>query len=358
MSKGLDDLLRDQVERRRVVGLSVAVVRLGELAFTASKGHADLATGADANETTAYLWFSMTKVVTATAVMQLMEQGLIDLEAPVETYLADFKAVRQPTPVTVRHLLAHTSGLANPPPVRWVHPLGEEGPEPAAFTRRLLSRYSRLRFPPGEQSRYTNLGYLVLGEVVASVSGEPYRQYVTRAILEPLGMTGTSFGEPSGGHDTTVYQRMPRVLTPALRAALPKGIVGSRHGRFLSYRPFRLDGSSYGGLIGPAGDAARFLAAHLNGGALGQVRILSTESARAMQRIESPGRKYDVGLGWLRPRNARDTRPFFIEHPGGGLGVYNTMRMYPELDAGTVVMSNTPGYDLEAVVRSSVAITL
>jgi CubicO group peptidase (beta-lactamase class C family) len=109
------------MRRFGIPGLSLAVVDRDGLLFAGAAGTADLVTGAPATTGTQYLWFSMTKVVTATAALRLADEGQLDLDAPADTYLAHLRAPgpRQPT---VRDLLAHTSGLANPVPLRWARP--------------------------------------------------------------------------------------------------------------------------------------------------------------------------------------------------------------------------------------------
>ena len=97
--------------------LSVSVVKGDRLVWAKGFGVADLATGSPATPRTSYLWFSMTKIVTATAVMRLAEGGKLDLDAPADEYFRGFKVVSQPAPVTVRHLLSHSSGLAKPLPI-------------------------------------------------------------------------------------------------------------------------------------------------------------------------------------------------------------------------------------------------
>ena len=142
-----------------------------------------------------------------------------------------------------------------------------------------------------------------------------------------------------------------RGVTPLLRRLLPQGIVGDRSGRWLPYRPFRVNGAAYGGLVGTAVDAATFVRAHLRITA-GEPRLLHPDPVRRMQTITTPGKSYAHGLGWFRQRLNQQEQPSFVEHLGGGLGVYNTMRIYPEDDLGIVVMSNTPGYDFNALVAS------
>ena len=112
--------------------------------------------------------------------------------------------------------------------------------------------------------------------------------------------------------------------------------------------PVPLDGAPYGGLVGSPEDAARFLRMHLRGGEIDGTRVISEESALEMRRIDATGRRFDLGLGWFVPANARTADPPFVEHLGAGAGFFNVMRLYPTLGVGAVVMGNSTKYDLDA----------
>ncbi len=337
----------------QVPGLSVAVVSDGSVCWRRGFGRADLASGAPARSVTPYLWFSMTKIVTATAIMRLADQGRLDLDAPVTEYLAQFGVVRQPIPVTVRHLLSHSSGLANPLPLRWVYPSGASAPDPRAFLERLLARHPRLRFRPGSRASYSNLGYLVLGEVIAQVAAVPYRQFVREHVLAPLGMAHTGFTyEEAGGQPAAIgYQRLAAPLTPLLRALLPAGVIGDRTGRYVAYHPFYVTGAAYGGLGGGVDDVARLALLHLNHGTVDGTSLLSPEATNAMQSIIPRGGTLDVGLGWFRRHDAGDA-PTFVEHIGGGSGFFNVLRLYPGRRLGIALMGNTTRYNHEAILAA------
>jgi CubicO group peptidase (beta-lactamase class C family) len=341
-----------------VPGLSAAVVKGDRLVWAKGFGVADLETGSPATPRTSYLWFSMTKIVTATAVLRLAEGGNLDLDAPADEYYWGLKVVSQPAPITVRHLLSHTSGLANPLPIRWVRPADAPVPDRGALVGRLLAKHRRLRSVPGEHAAYSNLGYLVLGEVVSEAASVGYEKYVRDEILLPLGMgrTGFAYSEPAGGAAATGYQPLPKPLAPLLWAALPRGVVGGRQGRHVAFNPFYVQGSAYGGLVGDVEEAARFVAAHLNGGRAYGARVLSKESVSEMQRIVARGGKRDFGLGWFRPREAAERCPAFVEHLGGGAGFWNVMRVYPEESLGVVVMGNTTGYDHGSICDAVVGV--
>ena len=346
----VDALIRARMRADAVPGLSVAVVAGDRPGWMRGFGTADLATGSPARPETAYLWFSMTKIATATAVMRLADRGVLDLDAPVDEFFPPFAEVRQPIKVTVRHLLSHSSGLANPPPIRWVHAADTPGPDGRDFVERLLHRHRRLRFDPGERAAYSNLGYLVLGELIAGATGTSYEDSVRALVLNPLGMRHTGFTyQDCGDRDAaTGYQRLARPLTPLLRAILPPGIVGERHGRYMAYRPFYVNGPAYGGLVGGVDDVVRLALLHLNGGTVDGVELLSARTTAAMQQTTPRGGRYDFGLGWRRPHRAD-----FIEHLGGGSGFFNVLRLYPEMRLAVVLMGNTTRYDHEAIIAAT-----
>jgi CubicO group peptidase (beta-lactamase class C family) len=347
--------VEEKMRASGVPGLSIAVVKGDRVAWVRGFGLADLITSTRPTPRTSYLWFSMTKIATATAVMRLAGEGKLDLDAPADEYYRGFKVVSQPIPVTVRHLLSHGSGLANPVPIRWVYPASGPVPDRRAFVERVLGRNRRLRFVPGERARYSNLGYLVLGEVISEVSGMGYEEYVRDEILAPLGMNRTGFSYSVVGEDTaTGYHPLRPPLIPVIRAALPRGVVGRRQGNYVAFNPFYVKGPAYGGLIGGVDDAARLVLLHLNGGRVGETRLLSAASVAQMQRITPRGGKRDFGLGWFRPKEAKHKRPAFVEHLGGGAGFWNVMRLYPEASLGLVMMGNTTGYDHESILDEAV----
>jgi CubicO group peptidase (beta-lactamase class C family) len=344
--------------QRKVPGLSVLVTASDRLLAGGAAGVSNISSRTPATVDTVYLWFSMTKLVTATAAMLLVEQGRLSLDDAVKLHLPAFPTPRDGWPeVRVRHLLSHSSGLANPIPVTWVHPASEAGRDPHGFAVELLRRYSRLRFAAGSKASYSNLGYIALGEVITSSSGQRYEDFVREHILRPLGMARTDFTyRPDMTADAaTGYQSRLNPLTPLLRRMLPKGIVGENHGRFLAFRPFCVDGAAYGGLVGPPRDAARFLSAHLNGRRHDGVRLLSATSVEQMQKITATGRKMDVGLGWFRRHSDGTSTDHYLEHLGGGGGFFSMMRVYPDRGLGVIVMGNSSGYDHQRIASAAIA---
>ena len=362
----------------RVPGLAIAVTDADQILSVETFGLADIANNVPMTPDTVCNWFSMTKLVTATVAMQLAEDGRLDLDAPAAEYYKPISKLRtsQAAPtITTRHLLSHSSGLANPMPMRWVHPPTEPGPDHSTFVANVLGRSYRLRFEPGSRAAYSNLGYLVLGEIIETVAGCSYESCVTARVLEPLGMSATGFTADPNRIWATPYQRRRTKLNIALPVLVPRWLLGPNTDRFRSLYHFYVDGASYGGLVGPVNDAARFLRAHLADGTIDRsgnhpndtpdksadngtgnstdesTAVFTAETARAMRTIVADGKGFHAGLGWYR----RGSGPVdgFVEHLGGGAGFWNCMRLHQRDGIGVVVMGNATSYNHEPIVAAA-----
>jgi CubicO group peptidase (beta-lactamase class C family) len=335
-----------------VVGIAVVVAGPEGVRAAGAAGLADIAAHRPASLGMVCPWFSMTKVVTATAAVRLAERGVLDLDAPVDRHVPALARVR-PRPwagrITTRHLLSHSAGLPNPIPVRWIHPADRPAPDPSAFLDGLLARHGRLRFEPGSRSSYSNLGPLVVAAVLAATSGRPFTDLVRQEVLQPLGMGTTAFTYTPQARPLAAVGYHPR--RSPMRLLLPRWAIGEPAGRWVSLRPFLVDGAAYGGLVGPVDELARFLRLHLRDGELDGTRIMGPQAAAAMRQITVPGRRYDLGLGWFRPASQRTADPPFVEHLGGGAGFFNLIRIYPTRGVGVAVMGNVTRYNIDAVAR-------
>jgi CubicO group peptidase (beta-lactamase class C family) len=331
-------------------GIALAIVGSDGIRIAVGAGQADLMRGVAASPQMVCPWFSMTKIVTATAVMRLVEQGILDLDSPIAPYIPQFVWLRpepSATRITARHLLTHSAGLANPVPVRWIHPTDAPARDQDSLLDRLLAKHRKLRFTPGTKSRYSNLGALSLGVAMTNLTGTSFPEIVAKQVLQPLEMrdTGFAYTDTMSARAATGYH----ARHSPMRFLLPRWVIGEPSGRWVALRRFLLDGQAYGGLVGSLEDAARFLEMHVRDGELDGARILEPETARLMREIVAPGRRFDLGLGWFRPANHRADDPPFVEHLGGGAGFFNMIRAYSTLGAGIAVMGNATKYDIDAV---------
>ena len=186
------------LNRWPTVGLAVGVVSDGRLEFFHGHGLADIASNTPIAEDTVFRIGSITKTFTAIAVMQLFEQGLVDLDAPANDYLRAYRLITARTthrPATLRHLLTHTAGLQEVVyPSRMLRPVfgemvkvGTPVPPLAEYYRGAL----RLVAEPGTRYIYSDHAFATLGQIVADVSGDPFDRYLRQHVFEPLGMSDT-----------------------------------------------------------------------------------------------------------------------------------------------------------------------
>lgn len=265
----LDELFAQEMEEYQIAGAAVSVVKDGELFFAKGYGYADLENKivVDA-EKTIFRTGSVGKVITWTAVMQLVEQGKLDLDADINTYL-DFRIPdTYPQPITMKHLMTHTSGIED----RWLESLVTDPGKLVSEREWLIDNFPGRVRPPGEAAGYSNYNPMLAGYIVARVSGQPYDQYIQKHIFDPLGMT-----------HSTVQPQMPANLLP----------FASKSYTYVdgAFQPFPDYLAQPAGL--PSGfhqvsvtDMARFMIARLEGGFYGdastEVRILEEDTARQM----------------------------------------------------------------------------
>lgn len=277
----------------QVPGAAVGVVKDGQLVYAEGFGVADLDSDIPVTPDSIFLMSSVAKTPTALAIMQLVEDGKIDLDAPVTDYLPDLTlADPDLNGVTIRRLLSHTAGM--PDPIDWLAeyknpnlPSGDTALDDYVHS---LGDQS-LTYPPGEDWAYSNTGFDVLGDVIAKVSGQTYEDYMQDNILKPLGMANSSY--------------LLSDLDPAL-LAMPyllneKGDVAKA-----DFYPYTRAHAPSGAFYSSMNDMARFAIANLNEGELDGTRILPSAAYDEMwsPQAESPWAEMfgpalnTYGLGW------------------------------------------------------------
>ncbi len=252
------------VDRLRVPGAVLVLVRDGQVVLARGYGYADLELRRPMDpDRTVLRVASVSKPVVAAAVMQLVEQGRVDLHADVNAYLRRLRVPNTyPEPVTLAGLLSHTGGLDE----RLIGIAARRPADLLPLREYLAARLPPRVYPPGQVIRYSNDGVALAALVVEEVSGQGFGAYAREKIFGPLGMVRT-------GYDPT----------PELVADLAAGYE-SRGGVFrrVPFDYFQVGPAA--GLLTTASDLARFTVAMLEGGRYGEVRILKEESVREMQR--------------------------------------------------------------------------
>ncbi|MEM8533367.1 MAG: serine hydrolase domain-containing protein [Chloroflexota bacterium] len=302
-----------------IAGAVVTVVQDDTIVANRGYGFADLAQREPVDsETTLFRIASISKLFTATAVMQLVEQGQLDLDQNVNAYL-DFELPMPLGEITLEHLLTHTPGFEEV--LRGL--ILADADEPATLRDYLVNNIPSQVFPPGEVPAYSNYGSALAGYIVERVSGEAFEDYIDQHIFAPLGMDYSTFRQP-----------LPEELAPYMS-----------HGyRSLSDghpQPFEIvSGAPAGSLSASGVDMAQFMIAHLNEGA----GLLQPETTRLMHEYEMPNAEVQQLNNMVLGFRQQERKGLNIIGHGGTTFLFRSeLFLVPEKNVGVFISMNSPG---------------
>lgn len=308
--------IRRIMDEHAVPSIAVAVARDGKIIWEEGFGWADRERKIAATPHMMYSLASISKPMTATAILKLVERGTVQLDRPINDYLGVGKLTGlagDAREATVRRVLSHTAGL----PLHYQFFYQNAGYERPSMDE-TIGRYGILVNPPGEVYEYSNLGYGILDHVIARASGQSYAEYMRAEVFRPLGMTRTSV-DVAPGLEPYVAQRY------------------DSKGRAIPFYTFDHPGGS--AVYASAHDLARFAMFHLKNRLPDQRRILADSTIDLMQRIHTPDTTAGgYGLGWGITRDDNGHR--VVGHTGGMPGVSTVLNLYPSENVAVVVLSN------------------
>lgn len=325
----LQRMVRDQ----QLPGAQYVAVSATQTLAELHVGVADVATGLAMQRDTLQLTYSVTKALTALAVLQLADRGVLELDRPLSDYFPNHP---YGTGVTLRMLLAHTAGVPGPMPLDWLA-LADEPLDRDALLRTLFARHPRLKAEPGTEYLYTNLGYWLLEEVIEAASGQDYADYLSEHVFRPVGVSAAdaTFELPPRSMTAVGHTRQLSPMTLVLWAMTPGCYWDTAHGGWSRSARLRPHGRAYGGLYGNAAALGRVLQDLLRPdsrllSAAGRARLFEPQHVRDGQPIAG-------ALGWVigELKGAR-----YFGKQGGGFGFHGNMRIYPDLGLATVLLAN------------------
>ena len=309
-----------QIAYRGLPGVAVGVVADQDLVWASGYGYADTKAKRPMTAATKFRMASHSKLFTATAIMQLREQGKVRLDDPVSKYLPWFQvkpAGEDDGPITIEQLLDHASGLPREAGAHWTtlqFPTEDE-------VRKLITD-RQAAFAPAVRWKYSNLAYTIAGMVVEQVSGQKWADYVEQHIFGPLGMAASSVDRNVDGLAVGYGRRMPDGSREVLPFTDARGMASAT------------------GITSTVEDMAKFVSAQFRTGRMGGRQILSTGSLREMHRVRSVENDWTsgTGIGFGVSRIAGKT---YVGH-GGGYPGYTT-QTFIQLDSkvGVIVLTNT-----------------
>jgi CubicO group peptidase (beta-lactamase class C family) len=315
----LDGIVPLQLDREDIAGATVAVVKDGKQLFTKGYGYADMKHKQPVTSETLFRPGSVSKLFTWTAVMQLVEQGKLDLDKDVNEYL-DFKipaAFGQP--ISLKNILTHTAGFEEQ-----LKDLSAADKRTPNLGNHLKTHIPKRIFAPGTTPAYSNYATVLAGYVVERVSGQPFNDYIHQNIFKPLGMTHSTFAQP---------------LPPELVPLMSNGYV------LASDEPQEfetLGALPAGSLTSSAADMAKFMLAHLQDGRLGTAQILKPETMRLMHSrafgLDPAANAMAYGF-YEESRNGQR----IIGHGGDTIYFHSDLHLLADAGVGFFVSYNSAG---------------
>ena len=319
-----------------VPGLALAVVDGDRVVWQQGFGSTDSDGGAPVTVDTLFSVQSVTKTFTATAVMQAVQAGRLDLDEPITTYLPGFRvhSAFQQHPerrITLRMLLGCTAGFTHEAP------LGNNyEPEPGSFDAHVRSiSKTWLRFPVGIGYAYSNLGFDLAGRILERVYAKPYPALMRDLLLAPLGMRHSTF-DRARVHDTS-----DRAVSHSHEPVPPSVDIPM---------------TAAGGLWSSAADLARFLGLQLGNGTVGGRTVLDAVLLREQRTVPAPNHGAPAGyaLGVERTRWRDGQNLTLFDHGGGGFGFLSDLRWIPKLKLGIAVLTNASEHDLQGTLAEGI----
>jgi CubicO group peptidase (beta-lactamase class C family) len=318
LNKKLNAYLAETCDRLKIPGLTVAITRNDSVIYAGAFGYRNVETKEPLKPYHVFHWASVSKTFVATAIMQLREQGKIDLDEKLTTYLPYFKQQDEfYKDITIRQMLNHTSGIGDVDNYEWDKPQYDSGAL-ERFVKGIAN--DKMLFAPGKGQRYSNTAFETLGDVIAKVSGMSFETYVRKNILEPLEMNTTSF----------LYTDIPDSLRVNGHQWAGKPIV-SKH-----YPYNRAHGPS-STLNSNVLEMTHYAMAHLHRGAYNGKRILADSTYNLWWTSSVTEDQSPIGLAWwLDERNCVK----MMMHSGGDTGFRSFFVLVPEKNISVMLVGN------------------
>lgn len=334
-----EKILLDEIKTSRSPSAQYILFNLASVLKRYAFGMADIERGIKVDWDTTYNIYSVTKTFTALAILQLAQCNCLNPDDPVRKYLPE---IPYNSGITIKHLLCHSAGIPNPIPLSWIHLADEENNfDGDQFFKVIISRYNKIKSGPNEKFAYSNLGYVILGQIVEKASGIKYKEYIQNNIVKVLGITDTEmgFGIKDPLKHATGYHKRISVSNLILGFFLDKSrYMDKPTGSWKPFKPIYVNGPSYGGLIATPGSLIKYIRGLLKP----ESPLIGNEYRKLLFTENRTTGNNPTGMcfSWFKGQlNGAD----YYTHAGGGGGYYCEIRIYPDPGLGSIVLFNRTG---------------
>ncbi len=315
VAAALQELVQHEIREKQLPAFSIALVDDQHIVWAQGFGFADPDNKTPATANTVYRVGSVSKLYTAIGIMQQVERGHLNLDAPVSEYLPNFHPANPfDKPITLRQLMSHRAGLVREPPVGSYF----DSSQPALAEVVNSLNATQLVYEPGTHTKYSNAGDAVAGRVLEAITKEPYTRYLQDSVLKPLRLAHSAF-----------------LPLPSLTTKLAKGYMWAYDGSTFRAPTFELGTGPAGNLYSTVVDQARFLSWLFTGGRGANGSVLKPETLAQMFTPQSSGSGYGIGFALLNVDGIK-----MVGHRGGVYGFSTEVLAMPEEKLGVVAITN------------------
>lgn len=335
----VDNILIKQVEENKTPSVQYIIFNKDSIIHRFQFGFSDIKNKIETGENTTYNAYSVTKTFTALSILQLAEQKKLDIEQPVKKYLPEFPYSSE---ITIRQLMTHSAGIPNPIPLSWIHLADEHKSfDRTIFFSKIFIKNNKAKSKPNEKYAYSNLGYVLLGQLIEKVSGISYENYVRANILQPLNIKPNEldFTITDTNLHAKGYHKKYSFSNIILGLLLNKSkYVDETEGKWNSFKDNYVNGVSYGGLIGVPNAFVKYIQELLKP----NCKLITDDYKKMLftENYTSNNKATGMCLSWFSGQLNGNQ---YFAHAGGGGGYYCEIRIYPDLGIASVIMFNRTG---------------
>ncbi len=348
--ENFEHFVREETNEQTPPSASFAVLKGDKILYESSFGFNDAKASQATSLESVYHVFSLTKILTATLTMQLVNEGVFSLNDPVQKYLPRFRAKYdgKEVTVTILNLLNHSSGISDRS--NEVRPMTDDNYYAYAKANGMETvTYVDLPYMPGSEAKYSSAEYIILSRIIEKATGKDFGELMMERVVTPAQMTRSGFTYTDAMAKDQVYgtMKMFSITGIAMRLFMDNENKDHWDGTTQWLKQFDIGWLAAGGLVAPIHDMALFLSAYNN-------HMLMDEKTKKMF-LETPTVKVDsmlssqddvrFGIGWY---HINDKGEFFYQHQGLGPGYRTIMRIYPKYDISFVILTSQTEIDIDA----------